>query len=291
MHRRITNSTRFDRQSQKLMWRVEWHFVPEDTPAGAHCMAMPSGAPAEPDGASEALQSEGEAADAAGAAPQDLQASGEAGAEPADATAVNMGGAVAGGACTNGAAAGGHPSNAAAASEDVSVAGNSAGDTATPRAAAGADVAATAAPAGASAASPHAATESLPPAAATDVAAAHVASAASTAAAAAAAAPAAGEQRANTALPASPPELQRTDERVPEDSALLPALAAHLAFAPGTAARTFALRAFADVGVDALRVFMRKEDQPVGGSHNDKRRGQQVVCGRRGGGKTTLGRA
>ncbi|KAG1675960.1 hypothetical protein FOA52_014204 [Chlamydomonas sp. UWO 241] len=197
MHRRITNSTRFDRQAQKMMWRVEWHFVP--TTAG---QAGSSGEP----GTSSAGAEDPELDNAEEAAAM-AAAAGEEGAAAAAA-------AVAAGAAAEGEEEGGAAAAAAAAAGSGE-----------PSAAASVSAAAAGAPASPAAPSqPPAPCEPLPP---------------------------------------SPPELRRLDEKVAEDSPLGVALAAHLAYAPGTAASAFSLRAFADAGVSTLKVFMRKEDQPA----------------------------
>eukprot|EP00798_Chlamydomonas_sp_ICE-L_P006710 gene6710-3380_t len=53
------------------------------------------------------------------------------------------------------------------------------------------------------------------------------------------------------------------DDRVQEDATLAEVLSSHLELQPGTAAKQFLLRDYADIGVSGLKVFMRKEGTPA----------------------------
>ncbi|KAF5840236.1 hypothetical protein DUNSADRAFT_17339 [Dunaliella salina] len=57
--------------------------------------------------------------------------------------------------------------------------------------------------------------------------------------------------------------IRYTDNSVPEECILTEVLARHVLPAPGTAAKAFPLRGYAEAGLPQLRVFLRKERTPV----------------------------
>ena len=74
---------------------------------------------------------------------------------------------------------------------------------------------------------------------------------------------AAGRGDPSSSSSGAPPLLRLADERVAEDLPLQAVLAEHLRYKLGMGSRHHALREFADVGAERLCVFMRKEDQQV----------------------------
>ena len=257
MLRRRTNSTRYDRQAQKVSWRVEWLF----TPPGGSVEGGGSAAAAAVAAAEAAEEGEAPPGDGGYEGTDGAQGSGdEAGAE-----AVHGSGA------------------------DTLLGGETA-DEVTPSDLRGQTLAATSMDVDASlpqqAALPS--QEGEPPSIPTSLllSIAPVASSAPVAAAATeATATAAGQDEPSSldALPATmeertasgrgdpsssssscaPPLLRLADERVAEDLPLQAVLAEHLRYKLGMGSRHHALREFADAGAERLCVFMRKEDQQV----------------------------